>query len=226
MIRFFNFCLIISLMLLPLQEIKAQSMQKFLALGDSYTIGEAVAERDRWPVQLVNKLRNAGVQIADPQIIATTGWTTDELQAAIAKENPEGTYQLVSLLIGVNNQYRSYPLETYKEEFEQLLNQALKFAGNKPERVVVVSIPDYGVTPFAADKNPSKIASELEAYNSAARQIAKSYQVPFFDITPASRLAENDPSLIASDGLHPSGKMYTHWAETVFPHVVKQLKNQ
>lgn len=213
-------------MLLSLQETKAQSMQKFLALGDSYTIGEAVPEEDRWPVQLVNKLRNAGVQIADPQIIATTGWTTDELQAAIAKENPEGPYQLVSLLIGVNNQYRGYPLDTYKKEFKQLLSQALQFAGNKPSRVMVVSIPDYGVTPFAADKNPAKIASELEAYNSAARQIAESYQVPFIDITPASRLAKSDPALVAGDGLHPSGKMYTHWAETVFPHVLKQLKNQ
>ncbi len=224
MIRLFLFCFFVSCMLLPLQETKAQNMHIFLALGDSYTIGEAVAEGERWPVQLVNQLREAGIQVADPQIIATTGWTTDELQAAIAQEKPEGPYDLVSLLIGVNNQYRGYPIENYKKEFGQLLNQAIKFAGGNPERVVVVSIPDYGVTPFAAEKNPAKIASELENYNKVAKQIAESHQVPFFDITPASRLAKSDSSLVATDGLHPSGKMYTHWAETVFPHVVKQLK--
>lgn len=200
-------------------------MNKFLALGDSYTIGEAVEEAERWPVQLVSRLREAGVSIENPHIIATTGWTTDELQQAIAKEKPKGPFQLVSLLIGVNNQYRGYAIESYQKEFEQLLNTAIQLAGGRPERVVVVSIPDYGVTPFAADKSPDKIARELDAYNDYAKKVAKAHKVPFFDITPASREAARDTSLVASDGLHPSGKMYTHWAEAVFPYVVKQLKN-
>lgn len=225
MIRFF-ICFLFLLMLLPLHETEAQNMNKFLALGDSYTIGEAVAEAERWPVQLVEKLREAEIEIADPQIIATTGWTTDELQAAIAEEKPEGPYELVSLLIGVNNQYRGYPQKTYRKEFKQLLKQAILLAGDRPERVIVISIPDYGVTPFAADKDAGKISWELDAYNEVAREVADSLEVPFFDITPASRLAAVDKELVARDGLHPSGKMYTQWAGVVFPYVVKQLKSQ
>lgn len=225
MIRFF-ISFLFFVMLLPMHETRAQNMNKFLALGDSYTIGEAVAEAERWPVQLVKKLREAEIEIADPQIIATTGWTTDELRAAINEEKPEGPYELVSLLIGVNNQYRGYPQKTYRKEFKELLKQAISLAGDRPERVVVISIPDYGVTPFAAEKDPGRISWELDAYNELAREIADSLDVPFFDITPGSRLAAVDKELLASDGLHPSGKMYSQWAAAVFPYVVKQLKSK
>ncbi len=195
---------------------------RFLALGDSYTIGESVAESERWPVQLAEQLNQSGIQVAAPEIIATTGWTTDELQDGIEKAAPQGPYELVSLLIGVNNQYRGRSLDEYKIQFEGLLNQAINFAGNNPKRVFVVSIPDYGVTPFAADRNPEKISLEIDAFNAAAEAISKRLGVTFVDITPGSREAANDPALVAGDGLHPSGKMYTQWVSSILP-VVKTL---
>lgn len=197
----------------------------FLALGDSYTIGEAVKEEERWPVLLVRKLQKEGISIAEPEIIATTGWTTDELQAAIQKQGPLQNYDLVSLLIGVNNQYRGFPIENYRKEFNALLEQAIGFAAGKEERVVVLSIPDYGVTPFAADKNPEKIARELDEYNQLSREISEKRGVKWFDITPGSRLALKDDSLIAEDGLHPSGKMYRQWVDQILPYVVNLLRN-
>lgn len=200
-------------------------MHHFLALGDSYTIGEAVKEEERWPFQLVKELRKAGIAIKDPEIIATTGWTTDELQAAIDQKKPPENFGLVSLLIGVNNQYRSYPLQVYAAEFKILLNQAVKFAGGNKERVIVLSIPDYGVTPFAAGKNPEKIASELDEFNRIARKLTEEEGVNWFDITPSSRNAAHDTSLIAADGLHPSGKMYQTWVAYIFPYVVNLLRN-
>lgn len=201
-------------------------MHTFLALGDSYTIGEAVAPAERWPDQLVRLLREKGVNISDPQIIATTGWTSDELQAAIEQEKPSTDFDLVSLLIGVNNQYRGYPVENYRKEFESLLQQAITFAKGDAERVVVISIPDYGVTPFAADKNPEEIALQLDTYNKISREIANRYQVKWVNITPASRLAKEDTALVASDGLHPSGKMYAGWAAAVQPWALKILRDR
>lgn len=200
-------------------------MHTFLALGDSYTIGEAVDPSERWPEQLVRLLRKDGIAVADPKIIATTGWTTDELQATIKKEDPSDDFSLVSLLIGVNNQYRAYPIEQYRQEFEALLQQAIGFAQGEPGRVVVVSIPDYGVTPFAAEKDPEKIAQELDEYNRTSREIAGRYGANWVDITPGSRLAKNDPELVASDGLHPSGKMYRNWAAAVYPYALKIMAN-
>lgn len=199
-------------------------MHHFLALGDSYTIGEAVPEEERWPVQLVTKLRNTGISIADPHIIATTGWTTDELQAAIDQQQPSENFDLVSLLIGVNNQYRNYPSETYRKEFKSLLEQAIGFASGKRERVIVLSIPDYGVTPFGAAKDPEKIARELDEYNRIAGEITQEKGVAWFDITPGSRNALHDSALIAGDGLHPSGKMYHNWVEQIFPYVGNLLR--
>ncbi|WP_282298557.1 GDSL-type esterase/lipase family protein, partial [Stenotrophomonas sp. PS02289] len=123
---------------------------RYLALGDSYTIGEGVAEQGRWPVQLSAALRAAGVDIADPQIIATTGWTTDELDAGIDAAAPQGPFDLVTLLIGVNNQYRGRSVDEYRTQFSALLQRALGFAGQRAQRVLVLAIPDWGVTPFAA----------------------------------------------------------------------------
>lgn len=197
---------------------------KYLALGDSYTIGEAVPADERWPHILQGRLVGDGLKVEMPKIIATTGWTTDELQAAIDKENPAKNYDLVSLLIGVNNQYRGYPIGQYKTEFESLLKQAIAFAQNRAERTFVVSIPDYGVTPFAAEKDPPKIARELDEYNAIAQEICKKYQVAFVDITPGSRRASEDPALVAEDGLHPSGKMYKEWVDAAYPVVKSMLK--
>ncbi|MEP3387591.1 MAG: SGNH/GDSL hydrolase family protein [Reichenbachiella sp.] len=196
---------------------------KYLALGDSYTIGEAVAPDERWPHILQGRLVGDGLKVELPKIIATTGWTTDELQAAIDKEKPSSDYDLVSLLIGVNNQYRGYPIDQYKKEFESLLQQAIVFAKGKSERTFVLSIPDYGVTPFAASKDPAKIGKELDDYNAIAKMICEQYQVAFVDITPGSRRAAKEPALVAEDGLHPSGKMYKEWVDAAYPIVKSML---
>lgn len=197
---------------------------KYLALGDSYTIGEAVAADERWPHILQGRLVGDGIKVELPIIIATTGWTTDELQAAIDKEKPSKNYDLVSLLIGVNNQYRGYPIEQYKKEFESLLQQAIAFAQDRADRTFVLSIPDYGVTPFAASKDPAKIARELDEYNAIAKSICDKYRVAFVDITPGSRRASEEPTLVAEDGLHPSGKMYKEWVDAAYPVVKSMLK--
>lgn len=198
-----------------------------LALGDSYTIGEAVNVDERWPVQLAKRLRKDSIQV-DPVIVATTGWTSDELQSGIVKADIDGTYDFVTLLIGVNNQYRGYPVDQYEREFKSLLDQAIQFAGGNPHNVMVISIPDYGVTPFAVKKmlDASKIASELDNYNAIAEKITKLRDVKFIDITPGSRNAKDDASLIASDGLHPSGKMYEMWVDKMYDHVFNNLSSR
>jgi lysophospholipase L1-like esterase len=188
----------------------------FLALGDSYTIGEAVPENECWPMQLVEMLNAAGKPFSKPQIIATTGWTTDELMNAIRVENPQGTFDLVSLLIGVNNQYRGYSKELYAKEFEDLLNQAIDFAGKIANHVVVVSIPDWGATPFAEDRNREEIALEIDQYNSINHDISRTMGVHYIDITSGSRLAISDKTLVTSDNLHPSGSEYLKWANAVY----------
>ena len=192
---------------------------KYLALGDSYTIGEAVSAEDRWPHLLVKKLKEKDVFFNPPEIIAVTGWTTAELKEGISKKKPESNYDLVSLLIGVNNQYRDYDIEVYKKEFLQLLEYAIHFANNKKEHVFVVSIPDYGVTPFAVEKDPEKIALEIDEYNSIAKTICQSIEIPFIDITQVSKQAKSDMEMNASDGLHPTGKMYKLWTDEIFPVV-------
>ena len=203
---------------------------KYLALGDSYTIGESVPVADRWPVKLVKLLQEDSVVIEQPKIIAQTGWTTDELKAAIDQENITETYGLVSLLIGVNNQYRGearggYTAEGYKKEFTELLEMSIGFAGDQPEKVFVVSIPDYGVTPFAANSDTAKIRMELEEYNAIAKEICEQKKVVFCDITPISIEAKEDLELVASDKLHPSGKMYDRWVREVILERVRSKVN-
>ena len=190
--------------------------KRMLALGDSYTIGESVQENDRWPMQLVDMLREAGNNFEKPEIIAKTGWTTDELIAAINEANPQGPFDLVSLLIGVNNQYRGNSLLTYREEFEFLLRKAIDFAGGDIKKVIVVSIPDWGVTPFAEGRDREKISMEIDLFNAANRAIAEEMGITYVEITIESKLAATDLSLIADDGLHPSSKIYKQWANKVF----------
>ena len=192
---------------------------RYLALGDSYTIGEAVDEAGRWPMQLARLLRQEGVLLGDPRIIATTGWTTDELDAAITAAEPLGGHDFVSLLIGVNNQYRGREVEEYRTQFAALLWRAIGFAGNRPDRVLVLSIPDWGVTPFGAKsgRDVAQIARELDAYNLAAREACTQRGVAFVDITPVSRARGAEPAMVADDGLHPSAAMYTEWTRLAFP---------
>ncbi len=195
----------------------------YLALGDSYTIGESVAEGERWPVQLAKSLSKAGVAVNEPKIIARTGWTTDELKAKIISENITQSYDLVSLLIGVNNQFRGRSVQQFRTEFIDLLETSLKFAKNNPAHVLVVSIPDWGVTPFASDRNQKEIATQIDLFNAVCKEEAEKRNILFVDITPISRQAVNDKSLIADDGLHPSGKMYQQWVEKITPELLKKL---
>lgn len=195
----------------------------YLALGDSYTIGESVTEDQRWPNVLADELHLKGLNIASPKIIARTGWTTDELIKAIQKEEVNESYDLVSLLIGVNNQYRGYPIDQFKIEYKELLEQAIAFANGNAKRVIVLSIPDYGVTPFAQSKNPSKIATEIDRYNAVKKEFSISLGVSFYDITGISREAISNPALIANDGLHPSGEMYKKWVEMIVEDVLDKL---
>ena len=190
---------------------------RFLALGDSYTIGESVDPSDRWPAQLAALLCAQGLNVGEPTIIATTGWTTDELSAGIDRADPQGAYELVSLLIGVNNQYRGRGLDEYRQQLVALLQRAIAFAGGKPGRVLVLSIPDWGVTPFAADRDRAAIAAAIDAFNAVNREEAERLGAHYIDVSPFSRTAAADPTLIADDGLHPSGKMYAEWARLALP---------
>jgi lysophospholipase L1-like esterase len=185
----------------------------YLALGDSYTIGESVPVYESFPYQTVQLLRKAGHQFHAPEIIAKTGWTTDELFHGITHTRLQTPYDFVSLLIGVNNQYRGRQVEEFKTQFTELLQQAVAFAGNKPSHVIVLSIPDWGVTPFAGGRDAKKIEAEIDTYNAATKAIAEKYKVHYIDITPGTREAANDDTLLASDKLHPSGKEYARWAK-------------
>jgi len=195
----------------------------YLALGDSYTIGENAAPGQPFPHQLARSLRRGGIDIGDPRIIARTGWTTGELMAALRREPPDGQYDLVTLLIGVNNQYRGYPLNRYSEEFTTLLKMAEGFAGRDSRRVVVISIPDWGVTPFAGDRDPKRISREIRQYNRVNRRITHDRRVVYVNITRCSRKMGKNPRLVAPDGLHPSGDMYRQWVDKLLPVAVKIL---
>jgi lysophospholipase L1-like esterase len=201
-----------------------QKSLRYLALGDSYTIGESVSESERWPLYLAARLTAAGIYMESPKIIAKTGWRTDELAAAIQGDNDlSAPYDLVSLLIGVNNQYQGKSVESYTPEFEELLKKAIELAGGKTENVFVVSIPDYGKTPLGAEKE-KQIAKDLGAYNKVNRTISKKYKIRYFNITPISRKAKRDLELVAEDELHPSGKMYKAWVDLMFNKVLKIVK--
>jgi lysophospholipase L1-like esterase len=182
-------------------------------LGDSYTIGESVGPGERYPVQVMRDLELGG----SPDIIATTGWTTGDLLRALAIEKPAGGYEAVTLLIGVNNQYQGRPLVEYRQQFEALLKAAIALAGDRPSHVVVLSIPDYSVTPFAHDRNTALIAAQIDSFNVINYQVAKEYKAGYLDITAESRKAATDPELIAADGLHFSGKEYAIWARMLTP---------
>jgi len=201
-----------------------QTKKRFLALGDSYTIGESVEASGRWPHQLTTQMEKEGVIFNTPEIIAVTGWTTHELIEGIQNSDAKGPYDMVSLLIGVNNQYRGYHIEIYKNEFAELLFTAAKFAGNDFSKVFVVSIPDYGVTPFAQSKDPQKISKEIDLYNKIAREIAEENGVKFFDITPVSKTAKGIDTLTAEDGLHPSSDMYSLWVDVLWKDLVSRYK--
>ena len=187
------------------------SAKTYLALGDSYTIGQSVSEAERFPNQTVALLRAQNIKINDPKIIDTTGWTTKNLIDALNANQLQNNYDVVSLLIGVNNQYQERSLDEYKTEFTLLLNRAIQYAANKPTHVFVLLIPDYSVTPFAQGSDKAKIAAEIDQFNAANKTISLQLGVNYLDITPISR--ESDPALVANDGLHPSGKQYNRWAE-------------
>lgn len=208
----------------PFQNIATpMKLYSFLALGDSYTIGESVPPQDNFPNQTVQVLKNDGFNFTSPEIVAKTGWTTDELQTAINARTLLPKYDFVTLLIGVNNQYRGRTVDNYKPEFESLLKQAIQFAGNDTSHVIVLSIPDWGATPFANGRDRIQIAREIDEYNAANKMIAASYKVYYIDITPGTREAINDPSLVAGDGLHPSAKEYKRWAEKLNAFIKTRL---
>ena len=202
---------------------ESETAFRMLFLGDSYTIGESVQPDERWPDQLVTLMREGGFDVEDPVIVARTGWTTDELAAGIVAERIEGRFDIVTLLIGVNNQYRGRDVKNYRLEFRELLRKAVGFAGGHADRVIVLSIPDWGVTPFAEDRDPKRIGMEIDGYNAVNLQEASELGAHYIDITPISRLTS--PDLIADDGLHPSGRMYGMWAEQTLPVVVEVLRS-
>lgn len=195
------------------------SAARYLALGDSYTIGEGIAAEDRWPVRLADALRAEGIALDAPEIIATTGWTTEELDAGIDAAAPAGPFDLMSLLIGVNDQYRGRDVALYGPAFSALLERAVGFAGARPARVFVLAIPDWGVTPFGAHsgRDVAAIARELDAYNAAAAEICASRGVAFVDIAAVSRARGGEAEMLADDGLHPSAALHAEWTRLALP---------
>ena len=215
-----RFVLTLTLGLLYLVGANAQKttyeIKTFLALGDSYTIGESVEVEMRWPMQLVKALETQEIKII-PSIIAKTGWTTDELLKSINQTALKGSYDYVSLLIGVNNQYRGRSVASFEPEFTVLLKRAIALSKNKTDGVFVLSNPDWGVMPFAKGLDRTKIASEIDAYNSSIEQICRAFGVRYFNITEISREAKENPNLVAIDKLHPSETMYAAWVKTILP---------
>ena len=202
-----------------------QKVYSYLALGDSYTIGEGVVEKDNFPNQTARLLSKRGFVISNPIVIARTGWTCEELQRGIdGNLHKLATYDIVSLLIGVNNQYRGGNPAVYRREFEALLQKAISFAGNKNSRVFVLSIPDWGVTPYAKGRNREQISAEIDSFNLINKEVSLSYQVNYIEITEGSREALTDASLLASDGLHPSAKEYARWAARLASAIEQQLQ--
>jgi lysophospholipase L1-like esterase len=202
----------------------------FLALGDSYTIGEGVAPAGRWPVQLAALLGREGQPVATPRIIATTGWTTDELDAGIDAEHArtpiDGDHALVSLLIGVNNQYRGRPLDEFRDQFAALLRRAAGYAGDDARRVLVLAIPDWGVTPFAfaQSRDAALVAAQIDAFNAVCHDEAASAGAHWIDIAPVSRARGGEAEMLVEDGLHPSAAMYAQWAALALPAARQALR--
>lgn len=195
----------------------------YLALGDSYTIGESVPLHEGFPYQVVQRLRKKGLHFHAPEVVAKTGWTSFELAEHVLHTQLNEHYDFVSLLIGVNNQYRGLQISEFENDFEYLLKKAIYFAGNKPERVIVLSIPDWSVTPFAAERDTNKISQEIDAFNKVCEDKVKKLGGHFIDITTQTRLAKNDESLLALDKLHYSAKSHAVWAEKVASTIEKNL---
>ncbi|MGB7841546.1 MAG: SGNH/GDSL hydrolase family protein [Salinimicrobium sp.] len=207
-------------------EIPVEAPLTYLALGDSYTIGESVTEEARWPMQLVDSLRKKGVLIEKPKIIAKTGWTTaDLLDGMDTQLHKNEQYDLVSILIGVNNQYQGSAREEYEHELEEIFTRAISRSKTGASGVFAVSIPDYGATPFGASKF-EEIAKEIEEFNTVFKRITEVHEVAFYNITPISKRAENDPDLVANDGLHPSGKMYSLWVSEFLDELAEKLTSK
>jgi len=203
------------------QKIKIAEPVRFLALGDSYTIGQSVAASEGWPLQFASALAEQGSNVQETKVIAQTGWRTDNLADGINNQMPLTGYNLVSLLIGVNNQYQGGSIDTYAAEFEELLITAIALAGNSRDHVFVLSIPDYAYTPFG--NGNSYISSQIDQFNSVNKQITEKYQVKYIDITPISRNGLTQPELIAQDGLHPSGIMYGLWVQEILKNIEREL---
>ena len=197
---------------------------RFLALGDSYTLGEHVADRSRWPRQQAKLLEGEGIQ-TEVTIIARTGWTVDELWQGIQANPPEGTFDLVTLLIGVNDQFRGYPAQSYRDQFRFMLEKATLYAGGHPDKVIVLSIPDWGFTPFAAARGDIEpISQQIDEFNAINLEETKNVGAHYVDVTIISRMALDDFELITGDRLHPSGKMYAMWAEKALPVALEVLQ--
>lgn len=198
---------------------------KYLALGDSYTIGELVDYEWNFPSQLVSKLKSSGIDVTLDKLIAVTGWTTDELASAIEKENPGREYDWVTLLIGVNNQYRGRSVDEYRWQFYALLCEAVLFAAGRTERVIVLSIPDWGLTPFNKEKDPGIVSSEIDLYNQVNKEIAERMGCHYVDVTSSTRAHATHLEFLAEDQLHYSGKEYGLWAEKL-KEVVEFVMNK
>ncbi|MBS1668106.1 MAG: SGNH/GDSL hydrolase family protein [Bacteroidetes bacterium] len=208
-----------------LNEIASKPSFSYLALGDSYTIGESVKEAETYTLQTVKLLGETSLYFSKPEVIARTGWTTADLQKAIDKHHFQNIrYKIVTLLIGVNNQYQGRSTIEYTEQFKALLTKSIQLAGGNPSHVIVISIPDYGVTPFAESSPKEKIAKVIDSFNLVNYQISQQYKTKYLDITPETRKAANDHSLLASDGLHYSGKEYAIWAQQLSVLIKKIIR--
>lgn len=202
-----------------------QEIFRYLALGDSYTIGEKIPPATNWPNQLNTRLRLKGFDLTNPSILAETGWTTRDLLEALDTANLQGPFELVSLLIGVNNQYQELGLEEYREDFSQLLNLAVDFTSIGSKQIIVLSIPDWGVTPFADDRDRAEIKKQIDQFNLVNRIETQRKNAHYFDITTISRQLGDDPTFLANDLLHPSEKMYSLWVDLIFPTAHMILRN-
>jgi len=201
------------------QEITISQEVRMLALGDSYTIGESVKPEQRWPYQFIAALRSKGIKAKDPDYIAVTGWTTSDLLNGINKDLDRNiSYNLVSILIGVNNQYQGLDINIYEPELRQIIDQALELVAQDSSRVFILSIPDYAFTPFG--KRDKTISREIDAYNEINKRIAAEFDIACLDITPTSRRGLSEPGLVAEDGLHPSGEQYREWVGEIISKLV------
>jgi lysophospholipase L1-like esterase len=200
------------------QQVTLDREVKMLALGDSYTIGASVDINERWPHQFISAIRAMGFEGRDPDYIARSGWTTRDLILGInSMLDEDKSYNLVSILIGVNNQYRRIPVDTYEPDLRKIVDLALGVVNQETSRLMILSIPDYAYTPFGGGN--ARVSSEIDEYNEIKRKVADEYQIAFIDITPISREGLLKPSLVASDGLHPSAVQYGQWVEAIIPRI-------